>query len=744
MADVDKENLPLSSESAANSKRPSASKPVDDSPSPLSTKEPTEIAALAFPVSEPDQHPDELARDGKTLRKKRSVLFYPSAGLASKSNQQPFSRSAAKRDSIMALGSIGYLQHLYTKQGIANRKRPMTKGAMTLAIGAAGEAMVSGSAGSSSAGSPTAATPTGQWTSSQITEEDEQFSSPPSPEAGSYTRPKYLDVAKSLQADSQALRTLLIADLDRLSTVWDLSDWIAENEAVSAIRQMLSEGSELSSARTTEHASVHLPDMIDATTKAIRSVRSYVLSLPQRSRTPGTTSNEPSGRDRFKRQSSFSGIVRPGQTSSPVSMNSSENLHQDGALGERSSSRPRLGRHLSGSHAEVDEDDLGSIRKSALQMLSALHDMEERNRTEVLGSSEGDALDTSAGVNADPDESRTSGLAKFTSGASYLYRSDLTLADLAAERGILQSYLETADSVISALAVSRHGMRRRSSADVKGPRKAGVSITLTSPAPSIRVDSAPTDASSDSAWIDEGLSPAERIAEFMIDHCENLTGFTRRVERLQVARGDLEAFLPLLSDGYLLCQAFNEAVRRSDKPWGYISPREMHDLEAEEAALSHKESLRIRDAKQAESLNFQTRRQGGASEDGPNANDEQSSSISVENVNRPGWTFRRTENLRLWATALKLRYQIQTTATRASITKPNEISGPTYRSLGLGKLSLHGRRVASESHVVSSTSSKMIDFDPSRTARRDPGWQQALTILLLAWIDAVAQEQCLV
>ncbi|KAJ9477697.1 hypothetical protein PHBOTO_001267 [Pseudozyma hubeiensis] len=742
MADADKENLPVSSKSAANSKRPLASKLVDDSPSPLSTKEPTGIAALAFPVGEPDQSQDELAQDGKTLRKKRSVLFYPSAGLASKSNQQPFSRSAAKRDSIMALGSIGYLQHLYTKQGIANRKRPMTKGAMTLAIGAAGEAMVSGSAGSSSAGSPTATTPTGQWVSIQITEEDEQFQLPPSPEAASYTRPKYLHVAKPLQADSQALRTLLIADLDRLSTVWGLSDWIAENEAVSAIRTMLSEGPELSPARgATGYASVHLPDMIDATTKAIRSVRSYVLSLPQRSRTPGTTSNEPSGRDRFKRQSSFSGIVRPGQIGSPVSTNSSEILHQSGTPGESSTSRPRLGRHPSSSHAEEDEDHLGTIRKAALQMLSALRDMEERNRTVVLGSNEGDALDTSAGVNTDPDESSTSRDAKFTSGAGYLYRSHLTLADLAAEREILQSYLETVDSAMSSLAVSRQCTRRRSSADGKLTREAGISTIVTDSAPSIRVDTATTDVSSDPAWTDQGLSSAERIAEFMIDHCENLAGFTPRVERMQVARDDLEAFLPLLSDGYLLCQAFNEAVRRSDKPWGYISSREMHDLEAEEAALSHKESLRVREAKEAESLNFQTRRQGGASENAPSANDEQSQIHSVEAVNRPGWTFRRTENLRVWATALKLRYQIQTTATRVSITKPSESSGPTYGSLGLGRLSLHGRRVASESHVASSTSSKMIDFDPIRTARRDPGWQQGLTNLLLAWIDAVAQEQ---
>ena len=75
-------------------------------------------APLAFPGEDPNEDRDVLDSDGKTLRSKRSVLFYPSVTLAAKSNQAPFSRSAAKRESILALGSIGYLQHLYTKQGM--------------------------------------------------------------------------------------------------------------------------------------------------------------------------------------------------------------------------------------------------------------------------------------------------------------------------------------------------------------------------------------------------------------------------------------------------------------------------------------------------------------------------------------------------------------------------------------------------------------------------------------------------
>lgn len=72
--------------------------------------------SISFPGQEGEQaSPDS---NSKPLKKKRSALFYPSPALLATSNQAPYSRSAAKRDSIMALGSIGYLQHMYTKQGM--------------------------------------------------------------------------------------------------------------------------------------------------------------------------------------------------------------------------------------------------------------------------------------------------------------------------------------------------------------------------------------------------------------------------------------------------------------------------------------------------------------------------------------------------------------------------------------------------------------------------------------------------
>lgn len=63
-----------------------------------------------------DTAPSSPAPNGKKSR--RQVAFYPNSNSANKP-QKPFSRSAAKRESVMALGSIEHLQHYFTKSGIA-------------------------------------------------------------------------------------------------------------------------------------------------------------------------------------------------------------------------------------------------------------------------------------------------------------------------------------------------------------------------------------------------------------------------------------------------------------------------------------------------------------------------------------------------------------------------------------------------------------------------------------------------
>jgi hypothetical protein len=62
--------------------------------------------------------PDPLVTAKKA---RRQTAFYPNVNSSNKP-LKPFSRSAAKRESVMALGSIEHLQHYFTKTGIAAKK----------------------------------------------------------------------------------------------------------------------------------------------------------------------------------------------------------------------------------------------------------------------------------------------------------------------------------------------------------------------------------------------------------------------------------------------------------------------------------------------------------------------------------------------------------------------------------------------------------------------------------------------
>lgn len=84
-----------------------------------------------------------------------------------------------------------------------------------------------------------------------------------------------------------------------------------------------------------------------------------------------------------------------------------------------------------------------------------------------------------------------------------------------------------------------------------------------------------------------------------------------------------DEFLSALTSGQLLCAAYNVAVRRSRKPWGFISADAVHDVLALEAESANATS---------------SKRDSGTS---------QNEKFATEG--KKGWTFRRIDNLRLWA-----------------------------------------------------------------------------------------------
>ena len=69
----------------------------------------------------------ETSDAGGSLKKsRRQAAFYPNT---QNKPSMPFSKSAAKRESVMALGSIEHLQHYFTKAGLTSRRRYVLVGA---------------------------------------------------------------------------------------------------------------------------------------------------------------------------------------------------------------------------------------------------------------------------------------------------------------------------------------------------------------------------------------------------------------------------------------------------------------------------------------------------------------------------------------------------------------------------------------------------------------------------------------
>lgn len=177
---------------------------------------------------------------------------------------------------------------------------------------------------------------------------------------------------------------------------------------------------------------------------------------------------------------------------------------------------------------------------------------------------------------------------------------------------------------------------------------------------------------------------------------------------------DRAVFLQGLSSGQLLCAAYNTGVRRSRRPWGYISKDAIHDIIALEQAQS------------AMGVNRDTDEKG-----------------------RTGWTFRRTDNLRLWAAcvfsgrpffhplhayfhrALKLRYMLPIYAP------------PGTSRLGTGTPSGGNTPLASPSPSMQRfpSTEPPIYFDAPSIAKREEGWEDMLQGAIVKWMNAVIDER---
>lgn len=209
--------------------------------------------------------------------------------------------------------------------------------------------------------------------------------------------------------------------------------------------------------------------------------------------------------------------------------------------------------------------------------------------------------------------------------------------------------------------------------------------------------------------------------------------------------GSRAAFLSSLTSGQLLCVAYNTCVRKSKKPWGFVSRDGIHDIIALEAA---------------------------AAAGGMNAEEGNESSASKEVSGKKGWTFRRTDNLRLWAgyvssavdifssidfsvhSALKLRYMmpiqlpsqiIPSSSTPRQVLPTGNSSQSNTPLQGNTPLSSPSRPVFPVlPSIRRSDREPPILFDAQVAAKQGAGWEDMLEEVLMNWIDRAVTERRLV
>ncbi|BGP30939.1 hypothetical protein JCM10296v2_002701 [Rhodotorula toruloides] len=273
-------------------------------------------------------------------------------------------------------------------------------------------------------------------------------------------------------------------------------------------------------------------------------------------------------------------------------------------MSRSSSSSSNQGNPAASGEADEQVTLLAELRKKSLEVLGMLREMEGRYRLPVPG---GLLADEGEGMVASPLNAEAPALpsSAVTSEAAVedepTYRSDVTLSSLAAEQGVVREWVQVVKRVLEQTAKTGGG--RRSNGAGNGETQEGV----------------PQWARKD-GW-EDSLARAHAI---IIAHVS-----PEQTSSLPNPATDRTGFLDALSDGYLLCLAYNATLRLSSPhPFGFITSSSIHAFPPTSGS------------------SVEMSRTVSSTSDGGGGRE------------KIGQTFRRAENLRLWAGALKHRYNL--------------------------------------------------------------------------------------
>ncbi|KAI0922456.1 hypothetical protein AcW1_003271 [Taiwanofungus camphoratus] len=568
-----------------------------------------------------------------------------------------------------------------------------------------------------------------------IFEKGHDFELPPSPVVPEYPKPSFPPFVKTYETDPENLRPGVIDDLSAVVGGWNL-----DGEHHTQDPNLLGVGES-----GKDH--VDVLDLLKITTRAVRSVRNYLVSLPDESATPMLQTH-------FRPQSLQSlpppkrRVSQPDSASEPLSRirrGALEVLTVLRALEESSrlplehdaydaqsdhGSSPDPSSHSRAASPLSHLDEPGFIDGDTSVSISFI-DVGGRQRSVPVWEDEMSAYDVN-NLSEEEREKRERWDERLVVGGGWLYRQDIRLADLSRERDVVGRYLDVVDGVLfggpqggkrgwerereraaKKERLERSKGRRVSAGDSQrenppGSARSGRRVVSTGVLDAMRnmvVTEEPEELESvdeEDSVDDEDLPDWAKRSTFVDNPIGRLHALliaflpANLLPLLPPSPTNRSALLQALSSGQLLCIAYNMGVRRSRKPWGFVSKDAIHDIVALEAQS-------IADAQNGEK-------------------------------GKRGWTFRRTDNLRLWAAALRLRYLLPIVAPAKSDSLKGSIT-PSNSSTPLASPS------ASMMRFPSTSNEESIEFNAPLVARLDNGWEDILETVVLKWVDVVVEER---
>ncbi|KAH0835591.1 hypothetical protein J3R83DRAFT_9316 [Lanmaoa asiatica] len=662
---------------------------------------------------------------------RRLTAFYPNMNSSNKP-LKPFSRSAAKRQSVMTLGSIEHLQHYFTKTGIAAKSSPSKKLNSQLVPAIGGLASLK--------------------TSKPSLGSIMDFELPPSPAVPEIRQPAFPPYVKTYQTDPEAFLPGVVGDLTAVTHAWGIHD---THESPPDPNNPI---------RTSR--AIDILDVLKTTTHAIRSVRNYVIALPDES--AGTLRTQYRNKVAASAPVPKRNLAQSKSQLDPLSLIRKSALEVLAALREleersrvplsdeaydaqsdRGSSQDQHPHSRGASPAAMSDEELDIPHVDPDMSISFVH-VQGRNESVPVWEDEND-LDTH-GLSEQEREKREHWDDRLVLGGGWLYKQDVKLTDLGKEQDVVRRYIDLVDDVLfggtkdgkrgweregernAKRTKEGRGQNRRVSAgdmfNYRFPHEAsrlGRRVVSTSgildSMRSMSLSEEPEDMEtfSEAESIDEDDLPEWAKRSLFADdpvgraHALLIALLPENLRSLVPSTPDNSAFFNSLASGQCLCAAYNTGVRRSRKPWGFISADSVHDI----AFLEQ-------------------------SSDGADGDEK----------GKIGWTFRRIDNLRLWAGALKLRYLIPLVVPSAP-GRPDHIprtasparthsrgASPARSSSGHAAVSFNSADVPSPSLVKirSTTAEAPLIFDPRLVARKDDGWETMLETVVLRWVKAVVEE----